>query len=843
MSRTRSNSISSTSSALSYGGPGFGHLAHREYAAAASWGEPALSDAGSDEQMARAISESKKTVPRSPLSRAYSVSSSNPSTTFLGSGSSSGTSNGSIHDIPTFAASPAQQHSPIPTPRFAADEVIAHNLADSWDTASVHSRMVDNPQYTRSPPPIVIRSPSTSPRSIASGRSYLPLSPTPSRPQSIHQQSPPSSQRNSYMQPTPTLSRSSSVQQQQSPTPTQRSYIQQSPTPSRTSSHRSSYNQQSPTPSRASSVQHGSPTWSRPLPAIQQQSPTASRPLSPLILPTRLRTPSIRSVSSARSAASTASRGSVSSVLSSVTRTARHAPLQTAAQTLRDSVSFSIPSIVVQSPSNSSYKSMTPPVVSSPRIAPPPPLSSQEIEALVRLHTLANSPTRCSNPNCGTLIPPAPLDSIAFPTTLSTTMSTDTLTPLPRSLIAALHAQCPACLTTHCRGCAQPLSSCSAPSAVCTSVPNNASAVALMRNAASSATPKLPHSSRPGSSLALQTRYNNGRYGSALSQQPPSSCPVPAHCAAARALGALASLVAFDRALGAQGRSLVRPGRASDKALVGPLHALVYFLEAGPEGSVGVGGGGMGMGMGGGPRSIPSSAPSSTGAGAFLGRTPTTTSSSHNGGASRPAFSRSETGGSQMDVPPEVHPALPTLIALSQVPAYAAGLLRLGVGVGGSGFRGNGNVDVGIWMARAPAYGAVLRLLRALGDTPACRGILEYPVKVKASPGSGYGIGGGGGQMQGMEEEEVEVESWLNADSPQIPSLDHGYSSSRGEEEEYTTILTLVRRLETARVALLRLAGATTFGPTVETAHALCDGVLYLLLQDVLDHGEGGGAP
>ncbi|KAK7062421.1 hypothetical protein R3P38DRAFT_3492655 [Favolaschia claudopus] len=827
MSRTRSNSISSTSSALSYGGPGFGHLAHREYAAAASWGEPAFSDAASDEQMARAISESKKDRTAIPAV-------------------ASGTSNGSIHDLPTFAGSPVQQHSPIPTPRFAADEVISHNLADSWDTASVHSRMVDNPQYTRSPPPIVIRSPSASPRSIASGRSYLPQSPTPSRPQSILQQSPPSSQRNSYMQPTPTLSRSSSVQQQQSPTPTQRSYVQQSPTPSRASSHRSSYNQQSPTPSRAPSVQHGSPTRSRPLPAIQQQSPTASRPLSPLVLPTRLRTPSIRSVSSTRSAASTASRGSVSSVLSSVTRTARHAPLQTAAQTLRDSVSFSIPSIVVQSPSNSSYKSMTPPVVSSPRIAPPPPLSSQEIEALVRLHTLANSPTRCSHPNCGTLIPPAPLDSIAFPTTLSTTMSTDTLTPLPRSLIAALHAQCPACLTTYCRGCAQPLPSCSAPSAVCTHVPNNASAVALMRNAPSSATPKLPHSSRPGSSLALQTRYNsnNGRYGSALSQQPPSSCPVPAHCAAVRALGALASLVAFDRALGVQGRSLVRPGRASDKALVGPLHALVYFLEAGPEGAVGVGGGGMGMGGGGGPRSIPSSTPSSTGAGAFLGRIPTTTSSSHNGVASRPAFSRSETGGSQMsmDVPPEVHPALPTLIALSQVPAYAAGLLRLGVGVGGSGFRGNGNVDVGIWMARAPAYGAVLRLLRALGDTPACRGILEYPVKVKAPSGSGYGIGGGGEQMQGMEE-EVEVESWLNAQSAQIPSLDHGYCSSRGEEEEYTTILTLVRRLETARVALLRLAGATTFGPTVETAHALCDGVLYLLLQDVLDHGEGGGAP
>jgi hypothetical protein len=48
------------------------------------------------------------------------------------------------------------------------------------------------------------------------------------------------------------------------------------------------------------------------------------------------------------------------------------------------------------------------------------------------------------------------------------------------------------------------------------------------------------------------------------------------------------------------------------------------------------------------------------------------------------------------------------------------------------------------------------------------------------------------------------------------------------------TLLALIRTLDGARAGLLRLAGATTFGPTVGTAHALCDAVLYLLLQDLV---------
>jgi hypothetical protein len=147
---------------------------------------------------------------------------------------------------------------------------------------------------------------------------------------------------------------------------------------------------------------------------------------------------------------------------------------------------------------------------------------------------------------------------------------------------------------------------------------------------------------------------------------------------------------------------------------------------------------------------------------------------------------------------PEAHAALPALLGLSRVPAYAAALLRVGAGT-------NARVDVGTWMARAPAYGAVLRVLRAVGDA-GCTSVLGRPVR------------GGAGTA-----------AWLRGGREEV------WRDDAGAE----TLRSLIRRLEGARVALLRLAGATTFGPTVEKAHALCDGVLYLLLQDVLGEDEG----
>lgn len=200
-------------------------------------------------------------------------------------------------------------------------------------------------------------------------------------------------------------------------------------------------------------------------------------------------------------------------------------------------------------------------------------------------------------------------------------------------------------------------------------------------------------------------------------------------------------------------------GRTADKPLIGQLHALVFFLSPPPR---------------------PAPAP---GSGLLL------------------LSDGDEDGGAVS----EADPSLPALLGLSRVPAYAASLLRAGA----AGPRGE--VDVGGWMARGPAYGAVLRVLRALGDA-GCQAVLARPVHAGAGTEAWFrrGVPGGDGDAVWTDERNGE------------------------------TLRGLIRRLESARVALLRLAGATTFGPTVEKAHALCDGVLYLLLQDVLGEDEAG---
>ncbi|KAJ7470950.1 hypothetical protein FB451DRAFT_1399702 [Mycena latifolia] len=650
-----------------------------EYDAAAAYGEPALSDASSDEQIARAISESKRTAHldaqrRSPtVSRAFSYASSFTST-LLGSDS------GSSSPRSEYARSPAPSQAqygvpPIPTPRYAADEVIARNLARSWRVASVQSDLIADPQYARpAAPPLVVRAPSPS-HSIASSSS---------------------SQRTAYQSP--------------------------------------------------------------------------SRPLSPLLLPTRqlssngtsfLRTPSVRSmasvssvrsaasVSSARSASSvasgrsassvsttrsTSSRASVSSLLSSVARSSRHEPLESAARALR----ASLPPSLARSSSSASARSSTPRGPSrSSSVRSTSSVSSSltargitldERQALAQLHALATSPIRCANPACGALIPPAALDNILFPTIFNADASP------PRGLFAALHARCPACSQSHCRGCGLP-----------TGCDVGCCGDAWRGPGASTALVHVPRSNASSGSASPRNTYN--------ALYPPPPCPVPTHCAAVRALGALGALIAFDRAhiaMGALGH-----GRAADKPLIGQLHALVFFLS---------------------PPAHPSSPQTS---GLLL-------------------LSDGDEEGA-----PEADAALPALLGLSRVPAYAASLLRAGA----AGPRGE--VDVGAWMARAPAYGAVLRVLRALGDA-GCQAVLARPVRAGAG-----------------------TEAWFRRGAP---GSDAVWTDDGGGEP----LRVLFRRLESARVALLRLAGATTFGPTVEKAHALCDGVLYLLLQDVLGEDEGG---
>ncbi|CAK5270756.1 unnamed protein product [Mycena citricolor] len=242
----------------------------------------------------------------------------------------------------------------------------------------------------------------------------------------------------------------------------------------------------------------------------------------------------------------------------------------------------------------------------------------------------------------------------------------------PALIVSLLHAHCTSCTQTHCRGCGVP-----------TACPAACSPCAVISR----------------------------------------------HCAAARALGGLTALIAFDRA-----HILTRePGRIADKPLLAPLSALAYFLD------------------------------------------PCT-----------------DSDGQQP--PLDTDPALPVLLRHSRVPGYAAGLLR--------------TTDFGAWMTRAPAYTAVLRLLRI---APTHR-----PMSRRAVSGAGTG-------------------AWYRSRNPAVIQM-----ADSGEEDvgESQSLQDLVRQLEPVRMGLLKLTEMSKFRPTLEKAHALCDAVLYLQLQDVLAEEE-----
>ncbi|KAJ6469463.1 hypothetical protein C8R45DRAFT_1105320 [Mycena sanguinolenta] len=717
-------------------------IAEAEYDAAAAFGEPALSDASSDEQMARAMSESKWSARldaqhRSPaISRSHSYSSSSSSTLL---GSRSGSKRSSVSDASSFTSSQGY-YSPAATPRYGVDETISRDLARSMSVASIQSELLKNPQYTRPAPSQTSQYGADESAAQDLARSWRVASAqSDSVSNTLAEARAPGSSR--FPTPTPryaadetiarNLSRDWDAASVQSEIERNPQYLRSGPP----------LVVRSPSPSTLSISSASSQRT-----AYANQSPTPSRPLSPLLLPTRLRTPSIRSMtsnssmrsaSSARSMATTSSKASMSSLLSSVTRSARHASLIDAAEAFRAAIPASLSrssSSASFAPRGSNSRASSVRSGSSSRTARgTPTLSSSDTEALGRLHALAIGPVRCANPGCGTLIRPTALDNIIFSPFLP--HNTDSKMPLPGALLAALHARCPVCTTSHCRGCGLP-SGCGRSGSHCE------------KNG-----PLHPYSPSP-TSMRMRT-------ASSSSNSPPSSgyntiyapapCSVPTHCSASRALGVLASLVAFDREL--QGAHQQSPGRAADKPLIGSLHALVYFIEA--------------------PRHRP-----------------------HRGSVGQDV---------DEDEPQEAHPALGPLLGLSRVPGYIAALLRAGL----RGGVGSGGVDVGTWMGRAPAYGAVLRVLRAVGDdTRGCRRVLAQPIRVAPVPG---------------------VEGWLRSGNA-VPSRRVG-ESVVGEME---TLLALVRRLEPARLELLRLADASQFGPTVETAHALCDGVMYLLLQDAL---------
>ncbi|KAJ7036693.1 hypothetical protein C8F04DRAFT_1336064 [Mycena alexandri] len=866
-----------------------------EYAAAAAYGEPALSDAASDAQIARAIAESK-------TSRAMGyASNSSSASTLLGSAAGSGSDSGSStpgsraaslysygsgsnsnysyggalpqRHIPTPAypghspvptpahsasrvplpssaysatssSTPRQLQSPYagsrgpptPTPRYAADELLARNLAREWRVASVQGQVLADPQFARSAP----STPAPAPRNVH----FTP----PGSSRSAHGGAGPPPLVVRAPSPTPSVASVASARSNWS-------YHAPSPHRASTSSHHAS---RPPSIAHSRSQSAGAPN------ASARGTPTPSRPLSPLDVDDDfyLRTPSVRSAASSTSSSSAASIRSMSSaastrssasgasarsgasirsassktsmrsgasastahshrstqsLLASLTRAARHAPLHAAAAQARElhrasSRASSRNASVAGSSRAHSVRSGTSSTGGAHSGAEASGLTLEERTALARLHALATAPARCTNPACGAMIPGVlrgVWDGILFPTPpsvdptppkpfpLSPSSSSSSTSPkplapmtpipIPQSLTAALHASCPACSATHCRGCGLAVACSGGPAC---GVPPPKSMSRAGYNANPNPNPRTTH----------------------------WHCPLPTHCAPARALGAVAALCAFDRAH-LLVSTTASPGREADKALLGPLHALLYFLAPPPP--IGV----LGPMTPRASRDVP---------GGLLFSVPED-GGEHDGWG---AGGGEEGGGeTETEMEAEMDPALPALLLLSRAPGYVAGLLRAGVPyttTSGYGYGGGGgaiasampNVDVGTWMARAPAYGAVLRLLRAVGDAGGGgRRVLARPVVALPPLRTGKESGG-------------EVERWLRSARGETSSTRHR-DNNNNREGGGETLLTLIRRLEPARAALLRLAGATSFGPTVEKAHALCDGVLYVLLQDVLGEGEG----
>ncbi|KAJ7235629.1 hypothetical protein B0H12DRAFT_136623 [Mycena haematopus] len=342
MSRERGRAAS-TYSGQSYTGQRLHRIAETEYDAAAAFGEPALSDASSDEQMARAISESKRTAypggqRRSPaVSRAYSYASSSSSSTLLGS--DSGSSRSSVSYAPSFTSSQGY-YSPAAVPRNAADETIARDLARSMGAASIQSDIIRSSQYTRPSPAPSPASNYGVDQNVARdlARSWDVASIQSDIISSAQVRSPGASR---FPTPTPryaadetiarNLSREWDVASVQSDIVRNPQYMRSSPAPGPPLVVRS------PSPSTLSISSSSGQRM-----AYQNHSPTPSRPLSPLLLPTRLRTPSIRSMASNSSCALYPQRApcplcrasvhisttSIASLLSSVTRSARHASLE-----------------------------------------------------------------------------------------------------------------------------------------------------------------------------------------------------------------------------------------------------------------------------------------------------------------------------------------------------------------------------------------------------------------------------------------------------------------------------------------------------------------------------------
>lgn len=145
----------------------------------------------------------------------------------------------------------------------------------------------------------------------------------------------------------------------------------------------------------------------------------------------------------------------------------------------------------------------------------------------------------------------------------------------------------------------------------------------------------------------------------------------------------------------------------------------------------------------------------------------------------------------------ETHPSVGYLFTLSCLPKFMDGLLR--------------SHDVAYWIMHSEAYILILGILRLLVECGLGKVFNEPQANIIHTPG---------------------LRRWMRGEGRLTWQQESGRVLFR------PALFSLVKPLEAHRVGLLTMASAVEFPPLVEKLYELVDGVMHLLLQQMLQTDE-----
>ncbi|CAA7264971.1 unnamed protein product [Cyclocybe aegerita] len=145
------------------------------------------------------------------------------------------------------------------------------------------------------------------------------------------------------------------------------------------------------------------------------------------------------------------------------------------------------------------------------------------------------------------------------------------------------------------------------------------------------------------------------------------------------------------------------------------------------------------------------------------------------------------------------------------------------------------NMNVRDWIAHAETYFSVIEVVRRLSDAGLAPTLLALPMRRVER---GAGLGGWVWGVRGIEwevlEDERERERADEARGPPYLSAQERAEKAAERAQERAPLSELVKQLERHRSPLMALAEKVQFAGTVEKVNLLCDGISYLLLQQVV---------